>query len=258
MGYVKTAAEIAAIQAVIRQPRFVNAEMLSVVVGTDPAWLAEVIPSPLQPDGDSVRFMVGRWQSNCVGDFSGGAVYLPARYTSGSTDVAGEYVLTMYMDGDAAILYGREVFGEPKKQAEVTLHRGKDHAVGTLRRHGVTILRLEGRFTAEHGPSQTTGGNFNIKAQPDACGDGLEFDPVLTLAKFEVMLTAHRTGAGALALGSTPHDPLDSIPVRDVREAIWQEGNLLATTSRLATLSAAGFLPYFLARVDDYAALNTE
>ena len=159
---------------------------------------------------------------------------------------------------DAAILYGREVFGEPKKQADATLHRGKDHAVGTLRRHGATILRLEGRFTADHGPSQTTGGNFNIKAQPDAAGDGLEFDPVLTLAKFEVTLTAHRTGAGALALGSTPHDPLESIPVLDVREAIWQEGDLLATTAKLTSLPAAGFLPYFLARVDNYAALNTE
>jgi len=259
MGFVKTPAEIAAIEAVVREPRFVNSEMLSIVAGTDPAWLAEVIPAPLQPDGDSVRFMVGRWQSNCVGNFSGGAVYLPAKFTADDgTVVTGEYVLTMFMDVDAAILYGREVFGEPKKQSEVELNRGANHAVGILRRGGVEIVKLEGTFTTDHGPSHTSGGNFNIKAQPDASGAGLEFDAVLTLAEFEVDLTAHRSGTGTVKLGSTAHDPLDSIPIREVRESIWQEGDLIPLTRKLATIPAADFVPYFYGRVDNYALLNTE
>ena len=60
MGFVKTPEEIAAIEAVIREPRFVNSEMLSVVTSVDSGWLAEVIPAPLEADGDSARFMVGR------------------------------------------------------------------------------------------------------------------------------------------------------------------------------------------------------
>ena len=259
MGFVKTPEEIAAIEAVIREPRFVNSEMLSVVTSVDPSWLAEVIPAPLEPDGDSARFMVGRWQSNCVGNFTGGAVYLPARYTdSDGTVFTGEYVLAMYMNNDSAILYGREVFGEPKRQAEIELHRGEGHAVGTIRRGGVEIMRVSGRLDRDLGPSATSGVNFNIKAQPETSGAGLEFDPILTLAEFEVTLTAHREGSGTVSLGSTPHDYLGEIPVGEVRSAIWQEGDLIPLTRKLTTIPKADFLPYFYARVDDYSLLNTE
>jgi acetoacetate decarboxylase len=254
MGFVKTSQEVAAIQAVIAAPRFVNSEMLSVVARTDPAWLAEVIPAPLVPDGDTVRFMVGRWQSNCVGNFNGGAVYIPARFG----DVAGEYVLAMYMDADAAIIYGREVFGEPKKQASVSLHRGPNHAVGVLTRGNVDIMRIEGVFDTDNGPSSTQGSNFNIKAMPDASGNGLQFDPILTVADFDVTWSVDRTGTGTVDLASTINDPLASIPVLEVLTAVWQEGDLIAQARTLATIPAADFLPYFFARVDDYSSLNTE
>lgn len=254
MGYVKTSQEVAAIQAVIAAPRFVNSEMLSVIARTDPAWLAEVIPAPLIPDGDTVRFMVGRWQSNCVGNFNGGAVYLPARFG----DVVGEYVLAMYMDADAAIIYGREVFGEPKKQAAVSLHRGANHAVGVLTRGNVEIMRIEGEFDTDNGPSSTRGSNFNIKALPDASGNGLQFDPILTVADFDVTWTVDRTGTGKVNLISTINDPLATIPILEVIAANWQEGDLIPQTRTLATIPAADFLPYFFARVDDYSSLNTE
>ena len=254
MGYVKTAQEIAAIQAVIAHPRFVNCEMLSVICSTDLAWLEEVIPAPLVPDGDTVRFMVGRWQSNCVGNFTGGAVYLPARFN----DVQGEYVLAMYMDTDTAILYGREVFGEPKKQAAVSLHRASHRTVGEINRGNSVIMHLEGFFDTDHGPSEVKGSNFNIKAMPEASGNGLQFDPILTVADFDVTLTGHLSGRGTVKLESTVSDPLSSIPLGAVQSAVWQEGDLVAQTRILTTIPANDFLPYFYARVDNYAALNTE
>ena len=58
--------------------------------------------------------MIGRWQSNCVGDYCGGALYVAARHEG----VEGDYVLAMYMDADPAIVFGRDLFGEPKKRAE--------------------------------------------------------------------------------------------------------------------------------------------
>jgi acetoacetate decarboxylase len=254
MGFVKTPQEVAAIQAAIQSPRFVNCEMLSVVCRTEASWLREVIPAPLEPNGDTVRFMVGRWQSNCVGDFDGGAIYLPARYG----DIEGEYVLAMYMNSDTAILYGREVFGEPKKQASTTLNHGENHAVGTITRGNSTIMTLRATFDKEHGPATLKGANFNIKAMPDATGNGLEFDPILTLADFDVVWTRDREGTGSVVLESTVHDPLGSIPLLGVSTATWQEGDLYASTSRLATIPAADFLPYFFARIDDYSQLDTE
>jgi acetoacetate decarboxylase len=253
-SFVATPEQIKATSEVIARPRFTNCEMLSVTVGTDPAWLREVIPSPLEPDGDSVRIMVGRWQSNCVADFSGAGIYVPARLNGES----GEYVLAMYMDTDAAILYGREVFGEPKKQATSQVRRAGNRATAWVERHGERIIYIEAELDEDTGPLVTTGLNFNIKATPSCTGEGLEDDAVVTAADFDVRFTGSRSGPGAVRLRSNPHDPVGSIPILDVRGAVWQEGDLYASTRRVATIPSAEFAPYYYGRVDDYALLDSE
>jgi acetoacetate decarboxylase len=246
--------EMDATLKVIARPRFVNCQMLSVTVKTDPEWLREVIPAPLEPNGDTVRFMVGRWQSNCVADFAGSGIYVPAKING----IEGEYVIGMYMDTDAAILYGREVFGEPKKQGASRLHRGGSRATAWVERHGVRILELDTTLTSNDGPLTTTGVNFNIKAQPAADGSGLEADAIITVADFDVQFTSTESGTGSVTLRGNGHDPLESIPVRSVVSAVWQEGDLLASSRSLTTIPKEQFAPYFFARVDDYALLNTE
>ncbi len=253
-SFVASPERIKAITEVIARPRFVNCEMLSITAGVDPAWLREVIPAPLEPDGDSVRVMVGRWQSNCVDDFAGAGVYVPARLG----DISGEYVLAMYMDTDAAIIYGREVFGEPKKQATTQLRRANGHAMAWVERHGERIIHLEAELTEDTGALETTGVNFNIKATPACNGDGLEDDAVLTIADFDVRFSVTMAGSGAMRLRGNGHDPLDSIPIKDIRGAVWQEGDLLAQARRAATIPADDFAPYYFARIDDYALLDTE
>ena len=254
MGFVKTAEEITAMQGAMASPRFVNAEMLSVVFESDGDYLRAILPPPLELSDASVRAMVGRWQSNCVGDFEGGALYVPARHEG----VEGEYVLAMYMTTDAAILYGRELFGEPKKQCSTRLHRGRTAMVGSVDRHGVRLIELVAEFDRDLEPSTTTGINFNIKSTPSCSGVGLEDDAILTLAQFDVDLTAHRSGTGTVRLETTPHDPLGDIPIGATREAIYQEGDLVPSTRRVATIPAATYLPYAYGRMDDWSLLNTD
>src|SRR5690348_3718882 len=102
MGFVKRPEEISRIEHALSHPRFVNGEMLSVDFLTDPDVVAGILPPPLEPaDQPLITAMVGRWQSNCVGDFAGGAIYVSSRYQG----VDGAYVLAMYMDGDVPTIY---------------------------------------------------------------------------------------------------------------------------------------------------------
>src|SRR3954464_1071060 len=120
MGFVKTAEEVARIEAAVSGPRFSGARRLAVESLPAPEFVAAVLPPPLAPlDQPRMRAMVGRWQSNCVGDFAGGTVYVACSHEG----VEGEYNLAQYMDGDAATIFGRDVFGEPKKMARATLRR---------------------------------------------------------------------------------------------------------------------------------------
>src|SRR5438093_5132072 len=127
MGLVRTPEEIAAIEATLGAPLFTSAEMLSVEFFTRPETVRRLLPPPLAPTGEPlVTAMVGRWQSNCVGDYDGGAIYVAATYDG----IEAAYVLAMYMSTDHAIVFGRDVFGEPKKQSASGLNRAGSRMSG--------------------------------------------------------------------------------------------------------------------------------
>ena len=255
MGFVRTPEEIARIQKALSEPRFVNCAMASVDFLTRPDIVAHVLPPGLEPtDNPRVTAMVGRWQSNCVGDFDGGAIYVEAHHK----DIVGDYVLAMYMDRDQPIIYGRELFGEPKKQATTRLFHNGARATGQVERYGTCLIDLDLALSADHGPSEGEGINFNYKAIPATHGIGLEWDAALTIARFHTVLRVHREGAGQLRLGSSVHDPLDELEVREILGGRYIEGDLLASAETLAYIKAEDFLPYALGRTDDWSALNTE
>ena len=148
MGFVKTPEEIARIEHALSHPRFVNGEMLAVDFLSDPDVVASVLPPPLQAAEEPLlSAMVGRWQSNCVGDFYGGAIYVAARHDG----IEGRYVLAMWMDGDVPTIYGRDLFGEPKKLAESRLHRRGDEYSAWLERGGVRLLELHAQLPTDLG-----------------------------------------------------------------------------------------------------------
>lgn len=255
MGYVKTAEEIARIEHALSHPRFVNSEMLTVDFLTDPEVLAAVLPPPLEPtDNPLVNVMVGRWQSNCVGDFHGGAIYIAASHRG----VPGRYVLSMWMDGDVPTIYGRDLFGEPKKLAKSGLNRRGDHYSAWVERGGVRLLELSADLPEDLGPSEVDGVNFNFKARPAADGSGLEEDAILTLARFHTVIRVNRAGTGSLTLHGTVHDPVDELPVRELVHADYLECDLIAQCEAIDTCPADVFLPYHHGRHDDWSALDTE
>lgn len=255
MGFVRSKDEIARIQEALAKPRFVNAEMLMVDFLTHQATVEHLLPPGLEPTGNPrVTVMVGRWQSNCVGDFDGGAVYVEARHG----DLVGDYVLAMYMDRDQPIIYGRELFGEPKKQSTSRLFRRGDRLNGYVERYGTRLIDLDVDLKVDNGPSEGEGVNFNYKAIPATHGIGLEWDAALTAAYFETVLRVNAEGVGAVRLGHSVHDPLDELEVVEVQRGAYIEGDLIARAETLTYVDGEAFLPYALGRTDDWSALNTE
>ena len=195
MAFVKTAEEIAAIEQVLARPRFTDARRAYLTFLTTAEFVEEVLPPGLEPvltPGPMVAVTVGEFGSNCVGDFAGATISIPARYG----EVEAAYVLTMFMSTDHAIIFGRDLFGEPKKQAAIELQTVGNQLRGTVDRMGVRLIDLSLSLGEDSGPGRSQAATFNIKAQPSVDGNGLEADAVLTLAEFDNDVRLNRTAQG--------------------------------------------------------------
>ena len=254
MTFVKTPEEIKEIEAVLRSPRFTNARRAYLSFRSTNDFVREVLPPGLEPTRDPIiTVTVGEFGSNCVGDFAGSTISVAARHG----DTHGAYVLTMFMSTDHAIIFGRDLFGEPKKQADIALNITGNRLRGTVDRLGIRLIELSISLGEDSGPSRNQTSSFNIKSQPAANGCGLEADAVLTLAEFQNILTINRTGQGTLILGATHHDPLTEIPISEVVTSGYVEGDLLAQVRAIGTIPAEQFLPYAYGRMDYWPALDT-
>src|SRR6185295_19237719 len=99
--YVRSADEVAALQAAFRSPAFLDIRSLAVVFESDPGVVAELLPPPLEPAADArVSVSVSQIRrSNCVGPFDGASVNIACRYRGED----GLYCLPMPMSTDTAI-----------------------------------------------------------------------------------------------------------------------------------------------------------
>lgn len=255
MGFVKTREEVARARAILSRVRFAAAEVLQVDFLTDRQVIAALLPPGFEPAAEPLASAkVGRWRSNCVGDYSGGALYIRARYNG----VEAPYTVAMYMDAEPAIIYGREVLGEPKKGAASSLHRRGNSMHGFVERRGVRLIDIRAKLDEDLGPCRTTSTVFNVKASPGADGASCETDAIVTHVAFNNNFTRRLAGEGRVALRSNPHDPCGDIPVIETRGAMYVEGDLEGRGTSIGTIDRDAFFPYLLGRMDDFGLLDTE
>lgn len=109
--------------------RFVDREFFVITYRTDPDALRAVVPEPLEIDEPLVKYEFIRMpDSTGFGDYTESGQVIPVRFG----DQKGGYVHAMYLNDDAPIAGGRELWGFPKKLAEPALSVVKDTLLGTL------------------------------------------------------------------------------------------------------------------------------
>jgi len=252
MSWVKTTEEIERIEDRLAEPAFLQGRPLTVSFLTRPEFVKKVLPPPLEPASEPLVSvsLVAFGSSNCVGAFRGGAVNVRALYK----DIEAEHCLAMPMSTDVAIIFGRELFGEPKKLAKFSLTHDGDVLQGSVSRLGVEYIKVDARLTEDvpiEGPAHTR--RFHFKFMHAANGRGLEFDPILVLAEFTSHFKVLRRGQGKVVFNRSHHDPLNEIEIVEMRDAVYAEGDVYAKARRLTTVPAEKFLPYSFQNIDDYA-----
>ena len=114
--------------------RFVDREYMIITYRTDPEALRAVLPEPLEASEAIVKYEFIRMpDSTGFGNYTESGQVIPVTFEGKRWEVqAGGYVHSMYLDDDAPIAGGREIWGFPKKLAQPSLTAAKDVLLGTL------------------------------------------------------------------------------------------------------------------------------
>jgi acetoacetate decarboxylase len=190
---------------------------LLVLFRTTPQVARRLVPEPLVPNPDDLMFlMIGQMNSDEFGTNREAFLAVPSSFGA----LEGNYAVALYLDNDAAIASGREVWGWPKKAASFAIAEDDGVVTATATRDGVEIIRarLEVAGAAEPDDLRLNPAWFNLKMIPSIVQDAPPDVMQITATTLEnVGASDVRSGQASVAFASTSSDPLeDLIDVREV------------------------------------------
>jgi len=215
---------------------------------TDPEIVAAVLPPPLEPaDEPLVRVNIAQVQMGPTYELGASVFSVKCKHEGRE----GLYDLTMVMTTEAAVLGGRETFGEPKKLGQVTLDRDGNHVTGAVTRNGITYLEVQGDIVEELAPRPKSGRvTFYFKFLLDPEGKGFDNEPALVYChRTEEQRKLERL-EGEVILRESPFDPVIDLPVRRIVSMEMSENNTTQRGEIVSRVPSEWLLPYAHQRYD--------
>jgi acetoacetate decarboxylase len=204
--------------------RMRNTEILTVVYRTKAAAADRMVPAPLELLGDLVFVHLYRMHdADWFGRYGESAIQIPVRHPGSGTE--GAYSPLLFVESDAAVAAGREIYGQPKKSGTIEIVPDGDLLIGCLRRNGIDVL------TATTPYKQTPGSaddlerhaafrtNVNLKVIPATDGSGAAIRELTARTLADVVVHEVWRGPGTLELRPNAQAPVHLLPVLDVVEA---------------------------------------
>jgi acetoacetate decarboxylase len=197
--------------------RYVNREFMIVAYRTDPQVLRAVVPEPLEIDEPIVKYEFIRMpDSTGFGDYTESGQVIPVVFNG----QRGGYVHSMYLNDDAPIAGGRELWGFPKKLAAPALGVEKDTLLGTLEYGPVRVATATMGYkhrALDLGPVREAlaAPGFLLKIIPHVDGT----PRICELVRYyleEVVVKGAWTGPAALELAHHALAPVAQLPVLEV------------------------------------------
>jgi len=197
---------------------FKDNKIISIVFATTKEALRELVPAPLVPNPQNLAYIyIGILNVTQRGAYKEAGIGIPAFFG----EKIGNYLLYLYLNEAFAIVPGREIWGWPKKDAEIifTEEKGAYHA--SVVRAGTTIidLSLDNLEAVEPIPEPTNTPNFNLKIIPSVKKNHLPDVLQLTTSLVPSKKKALFRGSASLTFNSSPDDSLGDLPILDIVNA---------------------------------------
>lgn len=242
MGFVRSEEEVERLKQALSRCEFNRGRSVKIRHEVDSGFVEHILPPGLEPTGDSdieIGFVDVR-QSVC-GAYTGSNIYVGAEREG----VSGKYPVALYMSTDASIAFGRELFGEPKKQGVISVDRRDQRIEASVRRYGETIIDAVVNLTTEGQAAEESKTIFTYKYLPAIDGNGFHAGPSLAAIDVDTSIWRPESGTGSVAFGGGSDDGLNEIPVGGPIDAEFANFELTTSNHRILTeVDPDEFLPY--------------
>ncbi len=200
--------------------KYVGNRQATILFKTTAETLKRLVPAPLKPNPDQL-----------IGVYSGLlAVTEPFPFTYHEVGVivpvthsamAGLFFTHLYLDTATGIAAGREIWGFPKKEADITFTEAGGVVSTVVSRLGATLMKATVRpvIRVEVVPPNPYQYFYNLKAIPSVKRGAPPDVLQLTAVPYVHQTTELHQGPGTLDLGNSPQDLLADIPILEVAGA---------------------------------------
>lgn len=252
LRYVKTLDQVRTAKEA--DPEFLPSTVRSIraVYETDPAIAAALIPKPLEPTAPEICVTCSDVAMHITPEYTfeiGSMIFgVRARYEG----VDGIYLITMPMTAEAAVIGGRETYGEPKKLADIDFSWQEGRALVKVARMGMPYVEIDGRIGKSLGSREFVEHAYCYKAFP-SCEKGKFFDtdPLLVRLEWRHKQDEVHEMDGTLTLHDSPLDPVADIPVRKLLSLQYEQGSTQSNGTVLRPVPGDWILPFLHGRYDD-------
>jgi acetoacetate decarboxylase len=207
--------------------RFQNCRVMSVLFRTTPETLQALVPAPLAPNPSSLMFIYIGYMNVVTPlpyDYLEAGIGVPVLFR----DTPGNYYVCLYLDKASAISAGREIYGFPKKEAEITFTEEKEGFTARVVQQGVTLIDASFQRTelVDPIPKEKPTPTFNLKLIPSVKKGAPPDVMQITSLLFEDPETKElQKGTATLKLSSSSTDPLGDISVVEILDSDYSVGD---------------------------------
>jgi acetoacetate decarboxylase len=262
MGFVKSLESIVAANR--ETADFYDAEMFVVYWETKPDIVARLLPPPLKPGAQPIAmaFVANYPRTNFDVTYQESALFLRAEFEGEE----GGYCLSMPVTSDIAMAGGREIFGFPKKIANVRLNRKGDTLEGWTERRGIRFMEIRAKMTgklnvedaqelimntAPAPDGSLEGVSYNFKHFPAPEGMGFDYNPRLVKQVTTMRPKEVQFGEAEVLLQPSDYDPWSEVEIVRVLGAVYTVGdNSMKSGAVVAEVDPMEFAPYAFLKWD--------
>lgn len=196
--------------------------------------IQKLLPEPLRPSQMPLAgLLFGEQRCKETGTFMESGLLVQCLFDSPEKkeEEVGVYFAYNYVDTDIAQAAGREIWGYPRKRADISLKLTDNKVVGTTKRDGVTILKATCKLE-EEGEWIDSGPNINVKIIPSVTGVGYDL-AAITAAYLEYTIKNGRSGEVTVEFKDGPRDDFSKVKSESTMIGLYFDCDILVPEGKI-------------------------